>query len=437
MGHAHILVGLGFGDEGKGSMVDYLCSRGADLVIRYNGGSQAAHNVVTPDGQHHMFQQIGSGAFCGAKTLLSRYMMVDLFALGEEVQALSQKLGRHATDKHFIDCRAPVITPFHVALNQLREWSRGAGRHGSCGKGIGELGYDLANNPDEVLRARDTHPDLRWANCVTILTRIQELKREELKKLPLDYGSLPIPLIDMAAILNDPDQPRRIADAYKEVARELNILNVEYVCALMCAAKGMVFEGAQGVLLDEDYGFHPYTTWSKTTQANALALLHEIDHDDSVEVTGIVRSYGTRHGAGPFPTEDKTWLSTYPGEHNGTGHWQGDFRAGWFDGVLLRYAINRSVVDNIALTHVDTLERAGVPYCDEYLIDRLMVSSIYPDKSLTERLLRAKPVLGGHFSNRHDLIKYIEQQCGCGGVRYVSTGPTRKNKEIIERIYHG
>jgi len=158
-----------------------------------------------------------------------------------------------------------------------------------------------------------------------------------------------------------------------------------------------VFEGAQGVLLDEWRGFHPYTTWSTTTFANAETLLAEAG--ETAVRLGVVRCYLTRHGPGPFVTEDPTL--EIPEPHNGTGTWQGAFRIGHPDAVALRYAGEvAGGLDGVALTHLDVAARHRLRVCRAYLADGQLVSRIEPgperdlswQERLTDRLLRSRPV---------------------------------------------
>ena len=140
---SYIVVGLAFGDEGKGSMVDYLARlHGASLVVRYSGGPQAAHTVVLQDGRSHTFTQFGSGSFISdVRTHLSRYMLIEPFAIVNEADVLARILEtnrRELLGRLTIDPNCLVITPFHWMLNRLREESRGNSNHGSCGMGVGE-----------------------------------------------------------------------------------------------------------------------------------------------------------------------------------------------------------------------------------------------------------------------------------------------------------
>ena len=149
-GRHYIVCGLGFGDEGKGSVVDFLCSprlpSPARTVIRFNGGAQAAHNVLTADGRHHTFAQFGSGSFTpGVRTHLSRFVLVDPLALAAEAAHLASAGVPDALDRLTVERDALLVTPYHQAANQTREAARGRDRHGSCGMGIGEtVRYALA-----------------------------------------------------------------------------------------------------------------------------------------------------------------------------------------------------------------------------------------------------------------------------------------------------
>jgi adenylosuccinate synthase len=187
-----------------------------------------------------------------------------------------------------------------------------------------------------------------------------------------------------------------LCDAYRAFAVRVPLVDRGYLRRLLRAGPA-VFEGAQGVLIDEWRGFHPYTTWSTTTFANAEALLAEAG--ETAVRLGVVRCYLTRHGPGPFVTEDPT--RELPEPHNGTGTWQGAFRAGHPDAVALRYAAEvAGGLDGVALTHLDVAARHRLRLCRAYLADGKLVSRIEPgpehdlswQERLTDRLLRARPV---------------------------------------------
>ncbi len=409
-----IVVDLGYGDAGKGSVVDWLCSREgsrpARTVVRFNGGAQAAHNVVTPDGRHHTFAQFGSGSFTpGVATHLSRFMLVDPLALAAEAAHLAAVGVPDALGRLTVDRDALLTTPYHRAANQARERARGGGRHGSCGMGIGETVRYALSDPRRAPRVGDCQSPRVLARKLAVL---RDRLTDELG--PLDAP----PVLD-------------VTDACQEFAGRVRLTGPEYLDRLLRAGP-VVFEGAQGVLLDEWHGFHPYTTWSTTTFANAQELLAQAGMT-GVRL-GVIRCYLTRHGNGPFVTEDPTL--ELPERHNGTGEWQGPFRVGHFDAVALRYAIEvAGGVDALALTHLDAAERQPLRACHAYLadgerIDRLPylpTRDLARQERMTNLLLRARPDYAGRTGPWPDIAA---QELGAP-VTLTSFGPTRSDKAVL------
>ncbi|MFN8531568.1 MAG: adenylosuccinate synthetase [Anaerolineae bacterium] len=353
--HAVIVTDLGYGDAGKGSITDWLCRHlSAHTVIRYNGGAQAAHNVVTDDGRAHTFAQFGSGSFIsGVRTVLSRHMLIEPFALFNEAAHLDQLGVRDSFARLFIDRHALIITPFHAAANRLRELGRGDARHGSCGMGIGETVADALTFPDLTITA-GMLPDT--AAIRKRLWQVYEAKREQIAPLLLLSSEHPSAAPSMDVFRHPSDVIDAAAETYAELAQCATLIGTDELGAIFSAPGAVIFEGAQGVLLDQDYGFAPYHTWSKTTPANALDLLTENGFSGDVTRLGVLRTYFTRHGAGPFVTEDHALADCLAEAHNAQSAWQGAFRVGWFDAVAAKYALEVSGgVDGIALTHLDRL----------------------------------------------------------------------------------
>ncbi len=198
-----VVVDLGYGDAGKGTVVDWLCTRRCGeepvhAVVRFNGGAQAAHNVVTADGRHHSFAQFGSGTFTpGVRTHLSRHVLVDPLALIAEAGHLAALGVRDALDRLTVDRSALVTTPYHRAANRARETARGAGRHGSCGMGVGEtMAYALAHG-DEALRAGD-------CLCPRTVRRKLTLLRDRLTE---EVGRLEAPGVAACMARSEPSRP--------------------------------------------------------------------------------------------------------------------------------------------------------------------------------------------------------------------------------------
>ena len=383
---SHVIVAdLGYGDSGKGSVADGLCSPPgagslpgegpARTVVRFNGGAQAGHNVVTADGRHHTFAQFGSGSFTpGVRTHLSRFVLVDPLALAAEAAHLASVGVSDALDRLTVDRDALLATPYHQAANRARELARGRDRHGSCGMGIGETVRYALDHPADAPRVADCAAPRRLAR---LLGRLRDRLADELGPLA------------------GPDVPG-LCDAYHAFAERVPLVDGGYLARLLRAGP-VVFEGAQGVLLDEWRGFHPYTTWSTTTFANAETLLAEAGQ--AAVRLGVVRCYMTRHGPGPFVTEDPAL--EFPEPHNRHGTWQGAFRTGHPNAVALRYAVEvAGGVDAVALTHLDVAGRRPLRVCRAYQVNGLRLTRIVPgperdlrwQEGLTRTLLRARPV---------------------------------------------
>lgn len=354
MSKVYVVVGLGFGDEGKGAITGFLTKKyNSTLTVRFNGGAQAAHAVVLEDGRHHIFSQFGSGTFVpGCRTHLSRHMLVNPIAMQAEARHLIG-LGVHDVwSRVTVEASALVTTPWHVALNRLREMSRGKNRHGSCGMGIGETVEDHVAHGG--LRVSDVHQGAVYPVCFRkTLQRIRERLKAVADNLPLpDSAEASVEL----NILNDSEAlVGQVVGAMTEWVRRVEVVGYPWLQEELRKNQAIVFEGAQGVLLDENYGFHPHTTWSQTTFAHANGLISGSERDVDVVRIGVLRAYHTRHGAGPFPTEDIEMGQALPEAHNDSAHtYQQGFRVGAFDTVLARYA--RQVtgpLDMIAVNHLD------------------------------------------------------------------------------------
>lgn len=358
---AILIADLGFGDAGKGTITDFLTRElDAHTIVRYNGGPQAGHTVVTPDGRSHTFAQFGSGMLLPhAQTLLSRFMLINPFNMVNEEEHLCTFGIRDAPQRTLVDRRALVITPFQKAMNRLKEVGRGADRHGSCGEGIGECMADYLKYGDDVLFAGDLQDR---ATVIKKLHFMRDAKNAELDELTEIYEHrTDIKLIKPGlAVLRSLDSIEDCVDLYNIFSRWVKVVDEAEIKSLFEQPGTVLFEGAQGVLLDENYGFAPYTTWSKTTFANADTLIREYNYSGEVTRLGVVRAHATRHGVGPFPTEDRALTLALPDKHNPCNDWQQAFRVGHFDAVAIRYA--QDVVgelDYLAVTNVDRLR--GMP----------------------------------------------------------------------------
>jgi adenylosuccinate synthase len=358
---AWIVVDLGFGDCGKGLLTDFLTRQSAaGVVVRYNGGAQAGHNVVAADGRHHTFAQFGSGTFVpGVKTFLSRHVAVHPGALLVEGEAL-EKLGvRDAFSRLRISERALVITPFHQAANRIREIARGAGRHGSCGVGVGEAVEDARADPVTAVLAGDLSDPPRLRRKALA---VREQKQAQLWEIYRKCKPGEALAREWAILTRE-----GVIDAWLAIAARVAGLGLaapdDVLGRWLRQSDAAVFEGAQGVLLDAEAGFHPYTTWSDCSLANALEILRELTPDVQATRVGVLRSHAVRHGPGPLPSETGD-LARIVREHNRENAWQGPVRYGWFDAVLARYALAAAGgVDLLAVTHMDLLPRLKAWTC--------------------------------------------------------------------------
>ncbi|MCK5643867.1 MAG: adenylosuccinate synthetase, partial [Gammaproteobacteria bacterium] len=369
-----LVAGLGFGDEGKGTITDYLARKhNASLVVRYNGGSQAAHNVVTPEGDSHTFAQFGSGTLAGARTYLSEYMIVNPLFLLNEAKHLTD-LGCDPFDLLYIDERALVTTPYHVAANRLRELLRGpVNHHGSCGMGIGETVSDALYERRYPGLCISDMRDGVLLGCFLSHFRSRKLFELEARAeamIKSGVGNTSLVTHELTQLLRETTD---YIDRYIEFCSRVHIVNENYLASTLDSPGCVIFEGAQGVLIDQDYGFQPYTTWTNCTWKNADSMLKFFRGER--QYLGVIRTHMTRHGAGPFVTEeDHSVLASvvHKVDDNCTNQWQERFRCGHFDPIALRYSIGvLGKLDGLVVTHMDTLEKFdwGIQVCEKYQWD--------------------------------------------------------------------
>jgi adenylosuccinate synthase len=416
----YIVTDLGYGDSGKGTTVDFLARRGRSLVVRHNGGSQAGHNVVTPEGRHHEFSQWGSGHFAGADTFLSRFMLVHPGDMRMEAVDLQFPGDDDPWKRMYIDAQARIVTPFHVAFNRLKGYANGQ----SCGKGIGELMRQDIARPDLTIRVKDIPAGNDYGP--SLARKIDALRNYLYSEAKGVYNA------DSSdwQLLANKGWCAHLADQYHDWRELVSVVDdgQEFLTKATEDYHNVIFEGAQGVLLDEWHGFHPYTTWSTTTHENALTLLNEA-YQGPVARLGVTRAYATRHGAGPFVTENQFFHFDEP--HNVTGPFQGAFRTGSLDLIALRYAIAVcGGVDGLVVTHLDRAERWNA--ATGYRLDGLMIRGIdsYPghdlalQEKLTVSLMRVEPDYS--ITGTEGLLAMLNK---IAPVMIESRGPTADDKQ--------
>lgn len=318
---AIITTDLSFGDSGKGATVDYLCRKfPVDLVVRYSGGAQCGHNVVLPDGTHHCFSQFGSGTLNGVPTYLDRQVIIDPAALAKEYQAL-----RDYDPQITIHPECLVITPFHILANQKCKKTL---EHGTVGRGVGKTKEYWLKYGSDALKVKDIGtPDA--------VEKLHLMRHRYLLEGLADWECDPTIL-----------------------ARSLQRFAFYKVDYEKPKHEFAVYEAAQGILLDEYFGFWPNNTWTSVTSFE----VDDSQYDDTLKL-GITRCYHTRHGNGPFPTEAHIEIK---GEHNKQHEFQGHFRTGYLDTELLRYALEVDPPDVVAVT------------CLDHKIDKVCTKYDYP-----------------------------------------------------------
>lgn len=292
---AYAVIGSNWGDEGKGNVTDILCSKNPlkTINVRINGGAQASHTVVTPDGKRHAFSHFGSGSFAGSPTYLSKEFLVNLFSFDIERCKLLEQFDIKPVVCVNPECR--VTTFWDMNINQMIENIRGENRHGSCGFGINETVH------------RSKYDDYK----ITIMDLFSEDKlRKKLEHIQRDY--VPMRLKNKYNLILD-ELPKEYAESFNnpdiiQMTMEMAKRFIENVTVMddciLSRFDIAVFEGAQGLLLDQGFEkFWPNVTTSNTGVKNMVDILKAVKFDGEVEVYNVSRCYATRHGRGKFPTE--------------------------------------------------------------------------------------------------------------------------------------
>ena len=332
-----VVVGAQWGDEGKGKIVDWLSER-ADVIARFQGGHNAGHTLVI-DGVVFKLSLLPSGILREGKlAVIGNGVVLDPWALLQEIKKISQQGVKISTDNLIIAENTPLILPVHQDLDKIREDAAGKSKIGTTGRGIGPAYEDkigrrairLADLADIVTLETRIERLLAHHNALRIGLGVSKIDGEQLKKELLEIA--PLVLKYAAPVWKILDEKRK-------------------------AGKRILFEGAQGALLDVDYGTYPYVTSSNTLSGMA-ATGTGLGPNAIGFVLGIVKAYTTRVGEGPFACE----LSDEIGEHLATvGREKGTVtgrarRCGWFDAVLVRQTCILSGVTGIALTKLDVLD---------------------------------------------------------------------------------
>jgi adenylosuccinate synthase len=424
-----VVIGAQWGDEGKGKIVDLLTERAA-AVVRFQGGHNAGHTLVI-GGAKTVLSLIPSGILHpGVLCLIGNGVVLSLEALFKEADALVQK-GVPVYERLRISPNCALILPSHIALDRARERAQGVNAIGTTGRGIGPA-YE-----DKVARRAVRVADLFQRD--RLAARLGEV---------LDFHNFVLSryfsaeTVDFARTLEDLlAQGERIQALVEDVSERLR--------AEMARGSNVLFEGAQGALLDNDVGTYPFVT-SSNTIAGAAATGTGLGPRDIHKVLGIVKAYTTRVGAGPFPTE----LFDETGEHlSRVGHEFGAVtgrprRCGWFDAVALRRAVLHNSLSSLGVTKLDVLDGLDtLRICTGYRID----GEVHDQPPLLpHRFSECEPVYESHpgwkeptggitdFAtlpeNARRYLARIEQLAGVP-MDIVSTGPDRAETIVLRHPF--
>ena len=423
-----VVLGAQWGDEGKGKIVDLLTSR-FDAVVRYQGGANAGHTVVA-DGEKHVLHLVPSGIIGDVGLcIVANGVVVDPIGLVAELDALREKdIG--IDGRFFLSDRAQVVMPYHSAVDGWSEERLGKDSIGTTRRGIGPA-YE-SKIARSGLRVGDLLDESSLKGKVDeLLERVNELATRL-------YGAEPFVLDDMLGPFAEAG--RRLAPYICDTS-DLIMRTIE-------SGKSVIFEGAQGTMLDIDHGSYPYVTSSNTTVGGVCTgtgvpprYLHSI--------LGVTKAYCTRVGKGPFPSEEHGPTGERIRERGGeygatTGRPR---RCGWFDAVAARYAARINGFDALAVTKIDVLDGLEeVPVCVAYELDGKRIESV---PASAEALERCKPVyevmpgwreettgVDDYESMPDGAKRYLDYLCGLLDLplALVATGPDRCETAIREEV---
>ncbi len=415
---AVVVFGAQWGDEGKGKIVDWLCHR-ADVVVRFQGGHNAGHTLVVGDTTYKL-ALLPSGVVQGKLSIIGNGVVVDPWALTEEIAKIEAQGVKIAADKLVLSDQACLILPFHRDLDAAREAQAGASSIGTTRRGIGPAYEDKVGR--RALRVADLADADAIAWKIERLTAHHNALRRGLDLPEIDVEALKRELAAIAPKILPYAKPAwRVLE---EVRRD---------------SKKILFEGAQGALLDVDHGTYPFVTSSNVVAGQAAAG-SGLGPRAITYVLGLVKAYTTRVGGGPFPTElfdDVGKRLGEVGREVGTNTGRAR-RCGWFDAVLVRQSIALSGADGIALTKLDVLDGFDeIKICTGYKLGGKMIDYLpagLKDQAAVEPVYESLPgwteSTRGARSSRDlpaNAIKYIrriEELIGCPAA-LVSTSPER------------
>ena len=429
MGKNVVIIGTQWGDEGKGKLVDLLTDQ-ADAVVRFQGGHNAGHTLVI-NGKKTVLHVIPSGVLReNVECMIGNGVVLSLEALLKEIESL-EKVGVPVRNRLRISEACSLILPIHVAIDQAREIHRGYNAIGTTGRGIGPAYEDKIAR--RGLRAGDLVNTEKFSHRLEELVEYHNfILTHYYKAEPLDYQQMLDNTLKLA---------EQVIPMLTDVGEELKNAQV--------SGKNILFEGAQGALLDIDHGTYPYVTSSSTT-AGGASTGTGVGPLDIDYILGVTKAYSTRVGNGPFPTE----LDDEYGRHLGEkGHEFGattgrQRRTGWFDAVSMRKCVHMNSLSSICLTKLDVLDGLDkIGICTAYKINGTLteIAPLGADKyEDSEAIIEEIPGWTETTAGITDIdqlpanaIAYIEriEQLLEIKISILSTGPDRDETIILENPF--
>ena len=424
-----VVIGSQWGDEGKGKIVDWLSSQ-ADIVIRFQGGHNAGHTLVI-DGETYKLNILPSGILRSEKkSIIGNGVVLDLSSLINEIDKLTERGVKISPENLYISDRATIILPLHQHLDELRE-NNNLIKIGTTKRGIGPAYEDKVAR--RALRLCDLFDKSKLLHKVEILLNHHNALLRGFNKNEYDLNEVVEDIYKLG------QKVKPFAKTINELSNEIDNEN-----------QHILFEGAQGFLLDIDHGTYPYVT-SSNVHASYASIGSGLSPKLINHVLGITKAYTTRVGNGPFPTEQDNEIGNKLGE---IGHEFGTVtarkrRCGWFDAVLVRQALVQSGVTGIALTKIDVLDSFDeIKICVGYKLgdqkldyfpssedDQLNVEPIYESfegwKSKTTGInsFEDLPILAQNYINR------IVELTGTK-IDLISTSPKREDTILINKLFN-
>ncbi len=429
---ATVVIGAQWGDEGKGKLVDVLAAN-SDMVVRFQGGSNAGHTLVV-NGKKTVLHLIPSGILHTDKIcVIAAGVVVDIFGLTEEIRKLKETKFDITPNRLLISDSATALLPYHKVLDQARERALSEGKIGTTGKGIGPAYEDRASRRALIMSDLfDTEANLMaklefvLKEKNVLLTKMYDLPEIKAKDI---YDQIQTVIGDL--------KPYRAPDVSLLISQKLKL------------GKRILFEGAQGTLLDVHHGTYPFVT-SSSTVAGSGSISAGIGPHHLSKIIGVFKAYCTRVGSGPFPSELLNEVGAkIQKDGNEFGSTTGRARrCGWLDLVALKYAIRLNGINSLAMMKLDVLsghDQIGI--CVGYKLGEETITDFPPSTEIVSKLVPIIEYLPGWKDDLTDIksvkelplnainfMNFVSQNAGCP-IDVVSVGPDRDQTLWIKHLF--